>query len=467
MSKNIFLLLFLLILINGCVEEKINPTSKEITPTEEIISPKIEETQIDQEKEEEIKLENVKFKFEEEVILKKRAGEFNRKIFSEEIKNYKVKIQGNLVNNLNQELKDLQLQLRFYNENTLNNELIYSGEKNERDIEFTNHYVNYNQNILVSSKKGFSAKSNNSINLEFNELPYWKQTNSYNSFKLNNIPSWKSYNIDQAELILYNGNNIIQKIPVTLPKAFIQDLRIKPTKLDFANATTSLSLEAVNVEIENKKNIFLNNLKLNIEIKKISKDTIPKEIDFLSKTIQIDYNLVKDLKELRFNNLILKPFSSEGINYFYYVILFKTYIENEYVDVTRIFIECRLGICEPINLGPGPIPPINLKYDLKILTASIYSNIYEDQPKKTPEPGIKATIIIKSLNTPAKIQKPILELTGEKSKIGIHTIDNPLGLNENRKIEIILPYGERGVLTVNLREEYNPTIFATNSKKID
>jgi hypothetical protein len=202
------------------------------------------------------------------LILEKRDDrDFYIEIYDTEIlrdiSNNKLRIRGYLVNNLNFGVNKLWLQLRFYNEMQLENELVYIKNKRSSllNSQQTNHYANVDKGLFngESSLNNFE-KGVSSFELIFEDIPSYDSSDEY----LDNMWCWHKnrYDVDKADLILYHDGKVMQKVPVDLKSLYEKDVRIDVLGLSWYKEGQRAYFNSLNLQINNSELFNLSNLEI-------------------------------------------------------------------------------------------------------------------------------------------------------------------------------------------------------------
>jgi hypothetical protein len=399
--------------------------------------------------------------------------EDNHLIFAETEQNSEINITGTLVNNGSSELKEIYLQLRFYNRNNEDKPLELYGYKLERDVVFTNKYVNYNRQLFYngSSQHGFPANLESPIKIRFDGLPDWKD-DVYNSEELEKNKYWKHglYDVDRAELNLYHGTEKIQTLEIPLSEKYTHNVRLDIIAMDFTNVGVGDKLYAFNYNISNIGLKTLTAPRLIIDVKKLSDEYQPKEIDVISKEIKLNFSLYSgsSFSQRQYDFDLGKVFMSNSGTNKGYIIYFRLYDGNSLVDIEPVLINCKSDTCIPKNkkqrhvlIDNVPIPQYG--YGAIIEEAKKYVSLESGANYQVNPLGVNVAIRLthSTYYGGPKLNRPVLDLFCETTTMS-YEIQDDLYQGYDVYLKIPFPYAQCNKVVANLRDDNNPMVYAAS-----
>lgn len=225
-------------------------------------------------------------------------------------------VKGILTNNLNETLNELEAQVRFYNELSKDKELVYlNGIINvPLEVWATNQYVNRhaffeNQDTSYNFPEGV-----NQFELMFPDIPAHISRESLLDEDLVKNKDWfaGNYDIDFAELIIYNKDKEIERINLELPQRYLSDVSLNITGMNWINPgghrtnLDSLSFVIKNSEQHSLENPFLVFTAYDIDTGRelsnfdieISEEKIEDSVNYVRLVFEEDYTMKFDEESL-------------------------------------------------------------------------------------------------------------------------------------------------------------------------
>ncbi len=370
---------------------------------------------------------------------------------------HRLHLKGDLINNKNIRIKDLVLQVRFYNKKTKGQNIEFYDITDEKETMLTNLYANVNKNLLYQgTSKPFPANSKTSMDIIFDNIPSWRGDEDYIPKNPLKYVKWDkgSYNIDEAELILYHKDDKIQSEKIELPSPYKRDVLLDVEKIE---TSPGVYFHAININIKNQGRERVINPRIAFDITKLRYDgtqvqeTDHRHIDIFPST------MVQTNSEARFRLSLedVKPItfgSGYDKGYKIYVSLFddKELLDKSIYDMLNYYHSNLTKTDDEI------VDNVSVQqYGYKVEIEGIYGSSH---PRGT---GVKVRIQQpENYITRTKINNPVIDLFCKYSKI--YELGEEIYSGYDEIIFIPFIWGNCEKMIVNLRSGDNPTIYAAS-----
>ncbi len=362
------------------------------------------------------------------------------------------KLNGRFIVN-QEDLDDFDLQLRFYNSKV--NEDVDLTNTNEFEAKVTNKFVNLNKPLLYqdSSKNKFPKGSVNEIEINFIDIPDWRNDLHYDY----SLKEWRkgNYDVDKAEVNIFHKGEKIVSVPVELPPQYKKDTKLDIVWIDGSYSEYNTEFHAISFNITNKENMNLDNLKFKIDIKKYYTGLYQKgEEDYRSYEKSI--NSFAENGAFRYklgDELFISKGSKSSVKYNkVYVDLFDG---NDLID--RRIVPVKLGEDVFIGLSKEDLKQYENDYGYKLFIEDLYGNDEDSY--------IVVNLRRDKLDFPDKenidIENPVLDLFCGSTKV--YELQDELykGYDENLKIRF--NWGRCEHVHVHLRDGNSQKVLGATS----
>jgi hypothetical protein len=395
--------------------------------------------------------------------------------------NRKIKLKGELVNNLDESIDNINVVLRLYNEKAKTAESQYISrtnlavgmmnitlrEEGSMSSSTTPYYTDIFKPVyyLGLLGKAFPPKSSGDVDVTFSYgVPDWDgQLYDYNS----EFKSWTvgNYDVDHAELIVLRDGKVVYAKEIELPQAYVRDTRLVVDRLDASYGNNTGSIDAVSFTINNSGGTTdVSMPRVKVVLKELVKEgNFAQNLGMVAEkelsSVELDANYLVKIatdESFRFSLSGLSPIAlGSQTDKKGYMLYFWLYEGDKLLDKKGHLITAESRMYTPTIYNPEIITyvdPLAYGYNLKIGEITTEKSA---EGKK----GVKLTIDrAKNSRPDFLIKRASIDLFCGSTLI--YSLGDEMGIEYNKQIFIPFDWGNCVGLVANLRDGNQQRVYA-------